>query len=124
MNFESQNKDIHELFEAIQLSNGSAAGPDAFHYQMHKHLPENSLKTLLNIFNRIWETGKFSKDRTYATIIHITEPVKILWNLINRPIALTSWLCNTLERMINGRLTWFLESNNHISRFQIRPQYN
>ena len=35
-----------------------------------------------------------------------------------RPKALTSCLCKTLERMINKRLTWFLKSNNHISRFQ------
>ena len=35
-----------------------------------------------------------------------------------RHIALTSFLCKTLERMINKGLTWFLESNNHISRFQ------
>ena len=34
------------------------------------------------------------------------------------PIALTSYLCKTLKRMINNRLTWFLESNNHISQFQ------
>ena len=35
-----------------------------------------------------------------------------------RPIALTSCLCKTLEIMINKRLNWFLESNNHISRLQ------
>ena len=42
--------------------------------------------------------------------------VKTLRNQII--IALTSCLCKTLERMINKRLTWFLESNNHITRFQ------
>ena len=35
-----------------------------------------------------------------------------------RPIGLTSCLCKTLERMINKRLTCFLESYNHIPRFQ------
>ena len=37
---------------------------------------------------------------------------------ITKYVSLTSCLCQTLERMINKRLTWFLESNNHISRFQ------
>ena len=57
---------------------------------MLKHLPDTSL-----------ETGKDP-----------AEPNNY------RPIALTSCLCKTLERMINKRLTWFLEFNNHISRFQ------
>ena len=40
------------------------------------HLPENSLETLLNIFNYIWTTGKFPEDWTLATIIPIPKPGK------------------------------------------------
>ena len=126
LNFKSQNNEIYnkdfnldELVEAIQLSHDSATGPDEIHYQMLKHLPDTSLETLLNIFNYIWTTGKFPEDWTLATIIPIPKPGKDPAEPNNyRPIALTSCLCKTLERMINKRLTWFLESNNHISRFQ------
>ena len=86
---------------------------------MLKHLPENSLETLLNILNYIWSTGKFPEDWQYATIFPIPKPGKDTVEPNNyRPIALTSCLCKSLERMINKRLTWFLEYNNHISRFQ------
>ena len=51
-------------------------GPDEIYYQMLKHLPENSLETLLNIFNKIWTTGEFPKHWTYATIIPIPKPGK------------------------------------------------
>ena len=126
MNFKSQNNEIYnkdfnldELVEAIQLSHDSATCPDEIHYQMLKHLPDASLETLLNIFNYIWTTGKFPDGWQYATIIPIPKPGKDPAEPKNyRPIALTSCLCKTLERMINKRLTWFLESNNHISRFQ------
>ena len=126
MNFKSQNNEIYnkdfnldELVEAILLSHDSATGPDEIHYQMLKHLPDTSLETLLNIFNYIWTTGKFPEDWTLATIIPIPKPGKDPAEPNNyRPIALTSCLCKTLERMINKRLTWFLESNNHISRCQ------
>ena len=83
LNFKSQNNEIYnkdfnldELVEAIQLSHDSATGPDEIHYQMLKHLPENSINTLLNIFNNIWETGKFPKDLIYTTIIPIPKPRK------------------------------------------------
>ena len=69
-------------------------------------LPENSLKTLLNIFNYIWTTGKFPEDWQYATIIPIPKPGKDPAEPYNYiPIALTSCLCKTLGRMINKRLT-------------------
>ena len=89
MNFKSQNNEIFnkdfnldELVKAIQLSHDSATGPDEIHYQVLKHLPENSINTLLIIFNNIWETGKFPKDLIYTTIIPIPKPGKILRNQI------------------------------------------
>ncbi len=35
-----------------------------------------------------------------------------------RPIALTSCLCKTMERIVNDRLVWMLESNGLISNYQ------
>ena len=51
-----------ELLDALHKSHDTAAGPDDIHYQFLKHLPDNSLETLLNILNDIWITGKFPKD--------------------------------------------------------------
>ena len=112
------NFNLYELVETVQLSHDSATGPDEIHYQMLKHIPDTSLETLLNIFKYIWTTGKFPDGWQYATIIPIPKPGKDPAEPNNyRPIALTSCLCKTLERMINKRLIWFLESNNHISLF-------
>ena len=67
----------------------------------------------------MWETGKFPESWELATIIPIPKPGKDHAEPNSyRPIALTSCLCKTLERMINVRLVWYLESNNLISPVQ------
>ena len=54
-----------------------------------------------------------------ATIIPIPKPGKDHAEPTNyRPLALTICLCKTLERIINKRLVWGLESNNFITKFQ------
>ena len=60
----------------------------------------------------MWETGKFPESWELASIIPILKPGNDHTESINyRPIALTSCLCKTLERMINARLVWYLENS-------------
>ena len=123
LNFQSQNSEkynlpfkLSELKNSLDKSHDTTAGPDNIHYQILKHLPSDALETLLNIMNEIWRTGKFPEDWHKAVIIPIPKPGKDKTEATNyRPKALTSCICKTMERMINDRLVWFLESNNLIS---------
>ena len=107
-----------ELTDALSKAHDSSQGPDDIHYQLLKHLPSSSLSILLEIYNSIWATGNISKSWKEGTVIPIPKPDKDHTDPSSyRPIALTSCVCKTMERMINDRLTWFLESNN-ITNFQ------
>ena len=110
---------LTELKTAIHKAHDSAAGPDNVHYQMLKHLPEPALESLLKIFNNIWITGEFPPSWSEATVIPIPKPGKDPTDPGNyRPIALTSCVCKTLERIVNDRLVWFLEKNKLLTEFQ------
>ena len=126
LNFKSNNLEdynrpfsLSELTDCIMKSHNTAVGPDEIHYEFLKKLPSCSLDFLLQAFNEVWVSGKFPTSWKQATIIPIPKPGKDNTDPSNyRPIALTSCLCKTLERMINTRLLWFLESNGLITNFQ------
>ena len=110
---------ITELKDAVAVSKDTATGPDDIHYQMLKDLRKTALDTLLYIFNGIRTTGVFPESWRLATIIPIPKSGKDHAEPTNyRPIALTSCHCKTLDRMINKRLVWYLESNNIITKYQ------
>ena len=47
------------------------------------------------------------------------KPGKDHFNPLNyRPIALTSCICKTVERMVNERLVWYLEKNGLLAKQQ------
>ena len=120
-NTESYNSkfSLTKLTDALSKAHDSSPGPDDIHYHLLKHLPSSSLSILLEIYNSIWATGDIPKSWKEATVIPVPKPDKDHTGPSNyRPIALTSCVCKTMERMINDRLTWFLESNNIVTNFQ------
>ena len=110
---------LHELKQAIKVSRDTSPGIDTVHYQLLKHLPEDSLLLFLYIFNHIWLTQDFPTSWKTAIIIPVPKPVKVLSEPGSyRPIALTSCLCKTMERLVNSRLTWYLKHHMVITKFQ------
>jgi len=125
-NSESYNQlfSLSELREALDKAHDTSTGPDEIHYQFLKHLPESSLISLLKLFNDLWITGNLPKIWKEATVIPVPKPGKDSEDPNSyRPIALTSCVCKTMERMINSRLIWYLETNNLISPFQSGFRY-
>ena len=120
-NNEQYNKDftIKELRKALKKCHDTAVGCHDIHYQFLKHLPFRSLDSLLRIFNQIWHTGILPDSWKEAIVIPIPKPGKDSTNPTNyRPLALTSCICKTMERMVNDCLVWFLEKNKLIAAVQ------
>lgn len=63
-----------ELHRSILKSHDSAPGPAHIYYQMLKHVPENALTSLLNIYNNIWTTGNLPSSWREATVIPMPKP--------------------------------------------------
>ena len=103
----------------MQKSSNSAAGPDEVHYNFLTHLPESVLYVLLKVYNCIWESETFPPSWREAVVVPIAKAGEDPKNPTNdRPITLTSCLCKTKERMVNARLVWCLESEDHLSDVQ------
>ena len=110
---------LRDLKRSLKKSNDSSPGVDQIHYQILKHLPNESLKFLLNLINEYWETGTFPECWRTALLLPIPKPGKNHYDANNyRPIALTSCICKTVERMVNERLMWVLEKKGLLSKLQ------
>jgi Reverse transcriptase (RNA-dependent DNA polymerase) len=87
--------------------------------ELIKQLNWTIKQKILDAYNQIWATGTFPAAWSTATVIAVPKPGKDPERVESyRPIALTSILCKRMERMVNRRLTCFLENNNHISNQQ------
>lgn len=126
LNFESSDGEYYntpislkELQDSLSEAKNTSPGHDGIPYQIVRELPPPCLQILLDLFNEVWHTGNFPKSWRKALVIPIPKPGKDLSVPSNyRPIALTSCLCKSLERILNKRLTYFLESNDIIDVHQ------
>ena len=126
LNFQSDNNEyynvpfsIDEFQIAIRRTKNTAPGPDGIFYQMIKNLNDNTKRFLLKMINRFWVDGFFPQQWREATVIAFPKPNKNHSDPVNfRPIALTSTLGKTVERMINNRLTDYLDMNGILSNVQ------
>ena len=108
-----------ELISALKCCRNTSAGPDGVHYQMLRHLPTISLTLLLTLFNHVWLTGDFPPQWRNAFILPFLKSNKFgALPQDYRPIALISCVCKLLERMINFRLMWYLETKSLLSPSQ------
>ncbi|GFY24869.1 putative RNA-directed DNA polymerase from transposon X-element [Trichonephila clavipes] len=111
--------DMWEVKRALSLAHNTSPGPDGRSYELLRHLNKDSLVSLLYLFNRILWEQVYPTQWQETIVIPFLKPGKDPKNPLGyRPIALTSCLCKTLERMVNVRLVYQLEKNRYIPLFQ------
>ncbi|XP_026479951.1 uncharacterized protein LOC113386381 [Ctenocephalides felis] len=100
-----------EIEKAIKHSANTSPGIDNIHYIMLFHLPDNAKTYLTNLFNDFVIKNFIPPDWKTQIIVPILKPNKNALDANSyRPIALSSCICKTFERVIKGRLEWLLEN--------------
>ncbi|KAI5738326.1 hypothetical protein M8J77_005509 [Diaphorina citri] len=110
---------FHELILALDSCTSKASGPDGISFILLKKLPNNALYKLLSIYNYIWLNGKFPVAWGEALILPLLKPGKNKLIPSNyRPISLINCSSKILEKIVNKRLSFYLEKHNLLNQFQ------
>ena len=67
----------------------------------------------------MWNSGNIPKKWIETTVIPTPKTFKDNTNVKNyRPyLPLSSCVCKTIERIVNARLTWYLQTNKLITEY-------
>ena len=109
-----------EFEDALKtLKPNQAPGLDKITNAMLTHLGPKTKKKLLQLFNASWKNGKIPTIWKKAIMIPIHKKGKPRNKVDSyRPISLTSSVCKLMEKIINKRLIWFLETNSLLTQEQ------
>ena len=99
-----------------QMKKEKSPGPDGITNELLQHLGPVAKEILLRIFNASWKNASVPQAWREATMIPIHKQGKERSKAESyRPISLTSCVGKLMERLINARLTWFLEKEKIIT---------
>ena len=123
----TQETEIHEIMQKpinlLELNSAldglkakKSPGPDEITNEMLKFLGNRGKTKLLEVINLSWKTGNLPQLWREAEMIPVYKKGKNITQASSyRPISLTSSMCKVMERVINTRLTWYLEKENKIA---------
>ena len=110
---------LHELTRAISMCGNTSVGPDDIHYEFFRHLNKEALTYLLAAINDLFVSHTFPATWRESIVIPIPKPNKDKQHPSGyRPISLTSCASKVVERMVNTRLQYYLESNDLLDEHQ------
>ena len=99
-----------------QLKNRKSPGQDQIHVEILKQAGKEARTLILRWFKKILETGIVPSLWKKAIVVPVPKTSKDPTNTTSyRPISLTSTMGKSMERIINTRLNWLLETNNGIA---------
>ena len=111
---------LQELDKVLRkLKKKKSPGPDGITNEMLTHHATASRLKLLEIFNLTWEEGRLPQIWREAIMIPVHKKGKDKSKSPSyRPISLTSCVVKTMERIVNARLMWYLETEKKLSEQQ------
>lgn len=103
---------IQELEQALaRLTRNTTPGKDRITNKTLRNLDDETLSSILTLFNKHWEAGTLPQEWRHSDIILVPKPHKPVAIDNLRPISLTSCLGKLFEHMVHYRLTTYLEDN-------------
>ncbi|KAK3760362.1 hypothetical protein RRG08_030623 [Elysia crispata] len=105
------NEELEQALRELKMK--KSPGPDQVTNEMLVNLGNGMKRKLLQLFNTSWRSGRIPQAWKEATMTPLHKQGKSKDKAESyRPISLLRCLCKTMERMVNTRLTWYLENNN------------
>lgn len=107
---------MEEIERSLPRSKSNAVGTDLIHNKILRKLSETNKKSIQHPLNVLLANAAVPTKWKESTIIPLLKPGKPEENPSSyRPVALTSCLFKTMERIIANRLHWFLETKTKIT---------